>query len=159
MHPFCRRYSLCRSRKGKYDSKISRVLIDLAKLNTLNRTTAAVCRELIKEITLVTYKIYDPDSLFTLKQQLPNMSKSFTKVSSSNADPFIQIETKQKKMPTKNQSIPNYQFQNERNQSWRERWLDELTIWILYLQNKLNLMWSMQPNHFLKFWIYCLLTG
>ena len=76
MHPFCRRYSLCRSRKGKYDSKISRVLIDLAKLNTLNRTTAAVCRELIKEITLVTYKIYDPDSLFTLKQQLPIIHKS-----------------------------------------------------------------------------------
>ena len=109
--PFCRRYSLCRSHKGKYDSKISRVLIDLPKINTLNRTTAALCRELINEIKWVTYKIYDPESLFTLKQQLSNMNKSFTKVSSSNADPFIQIETKQKRCQ---QKISPYQITNSK---------------------------------------------
>ena len=87
-------------------------MIDLRKINTLNRTTAAVCRELIKEIKLVTYKIYNPDSLFTLKQQLSDMNRSFTKVSSSNADSFIQIERKQKDMLRKNQSILNYQFQH-----------------------------------------------
>ena len=118
--PFCRRYSLCRSHKGKYDSKISRVLIDLPKINTLNRTTAAVCRELIKEIKWVTYKIYDPESLFTLKQHEHEHVEHEQIIHKSifiKCRPFYTDRNKTKKMPTKNQSIPNYQFQNERNQS------------------------------------------
>ena len=58
------------------DSNKRRVLIDLPKNYTPKRTTAAVYRELLNEIKLLTYMVYDPDSLLTLKQQLTDINES-----------------------------------------------------------------------------------
>ena len=72
------------------DSNKSRVLVDLPKTYTPKRTTDAVCRELLNEIKSLTYMIYDPDSLLTLKQQLTDINESCRKVAPSDGGLFIQ---------------------------------------------------------------------
>ena len=72
------------------DSNKSRVLVDLPKPYTLKRTTDAVCRELLNEIKSLTYMIYNPDALLTVKQQLTDINESCRKVAPSYEGLFIQ---------------------------------------------------------------------
>ena len=78
------------------DSNKSRILVDLPKNYTPKRTTAAVCRERLNKIKSLTYMIYDPDTLLTLKQQLTDINESCRKVAPSDVGLFIRRRTKQK---------------------------------------------------------------
>ena len=70
-----------------------RVLVRLSKNFTPKRTTAAACRELLNEIKSLTYMVYDPDALLTMKQQLIDINKSCRKV----ARRCVYIETNKEK--------------------------------------------------------------
>ena len=82
--------------------------IDLPKNHTSNRTTAEVCRELLDKIKSISHKIYDPDAFLILKQQLTNITESFTKVYSSNGCFFMQRQTKQKNVNKKSSYTSNW---------------------------------------------------